>query len=85
VVAPFLGASRPHDALLTLAGPGYRASRLLQVANGAAGATITLPRRLARGTWTISVEDRSGVALAPDGHTLTGSAILRIGVFDVRR
>jgi hypothetical protein len=85
VVAPFLGASRPHDGLLTLAGPGYRASRLLQVANGAAGATITLPRRLARGTWTISVEDRSGVTLAPDGHTLTGSAILRIGVFDVRR
>ena len=84
VIAPFLGVSEPHDALLVLTGPGYRATRLLRVTRGAAGATIRLPRRLARGTWTISIEDLSDVALAPDSQTLTGNAIVRIGVFRVR-
>lgn len=83
VIAPFLGVTGPHDALLTLAGPGYRAARLLHISHGAAGATIRLPKRLSRGTWTISVEDLSGVALAPDG-SLSGNAIVRMGVFDVR-
>jgi hypothetical protein len=84
VIAPFLAGGAPHDALLTLAGPGYRATRLLRIARGAAGATIRLPRRMSRGTWTISIEDLSGVALAPQGHTLTGAAIVRMGVFAVR-
>jgi hypothetical protein len=84
VIAPFLAGGAPHDALLTLAGPGYRATRLLRIANGAAGATIRLPRRMAHGTWTISIEDLSGVALAPQGHALTGAAIVRMGVFAVR-
>jgi hypothetical protein len=84
VVAPFLGTAKAHDALLTLAGPGYRATRLLQITHGAAGAVIRLPKRLGRGTWTISAEDLSNVALAAGGQSLSGVAILRIGVFRVR-
>jgi hypothetical protein len=83
VIAPFLAGGRRHDALLTLAGPGYRAVRLLRISGGAAGAAILLPRRMARGTWTISIEDLSGIALVPQGHALTGTAIVRIGVFEV--
>jgi hypothetical protein len=83
VLAPFLGGGQPHDALLTLAGPGYRAVRLVRIWGGAAGATIDLPRRMARGMWTISVEDLSGVVLAPQGG-VTGTAIIRLGAFDVR-
>jgi hypothetical protein len=84
VIAPFLGPSPGHDALLTLAGPGFRAARLLHVSHGAAGAVIRLPKHLAHGTWTISVEDLSGVGLGPDGVSLTGSATVRMGVFAVR-
>jgi hypothetical protein len=83
VLAPFLGGGQPHEALLTLAGPRYRAVRLVRIVGGAAGATIDLPRRMARGTWTISFEDLSGVVLAPQGG-VTGTAIIRLGVFDVR-
>jgi hypothetical protein len=45
---------------------------------------IRLPKHLAHGTWTISVEDLSGVGLGPDGVSLTGSATVRMGVFAVR-
>jgi hypothetical protein len=82
VIAPVLAGSRPHDALLMLAGPGYRASRLLRVANATAGATIRLPRHLKHGTWTITIEDLSEVIGLPD-HTLLGSALVRIAVFAV--
>jgi hypothetical protein len=83
VVAPFLGLAR--HAQLTLAGPGYRATRPLTVAHGTAGAVIVLPRHLRPGTWTVSVKDLAGVTLTSGSRTLSGTAIVRIGVFQVKR
>jgi hypothetical protein len=83
VIAPSLAGGPPHDAMLTLAGPGYRATRLLRVANGAAGATIKLPKHLAHGTWTISIQDVSRIVLTPRGDAVTGLALVRMGVFVV--
>jgi len=86
VVAPLAPAGAPHDAQLTLSGPHYRATRLVKLsAAGLAGASIRLPKRMAAGTWTISAQEESGVALAPQGGALTGHAQLRMGVFRVRR
>jgi hypothetical protein len=83
VVAPFLGLA--SHAQLTLAGPGYRATRPLAVSHGTAGAVIVLPRHLRAGTWTVSVKDLAGVKLSPGSRTLSGTAIVRIGVFQVKR
>jgi hypothetical protein len=82
VIAPVLRGSRPHDVLLTVAGPGYTAARLLRVVNATAGATIRLPRHLHHGTWTITVQDLSEITSTPD-HSLHGAALVRIAVFRV--
>jgi hypothetical protein len=83
VIAPGLRRGRRHAAELVVAGPGYRASRLLAVSpRGGAGATFKLPRRLAAGLWVIAVEDISGVTSARR-HVLRGVTIIRAGVFDV--
>jgi hypothetical protein len=82
ILATRLGRGRRHDALIVLQGPGYRATRLVRVVRGAANATIALPRSLARGTWTISVQDLSEVHLSPS-RTLAGYALVRFGVFSV--
>lgn len=84
VLAPSLGRGRRHDALVVLQGPNYRATRLVRVVDGAADATIKLPSPLAPGTWTISVQDLSGVHLT-SMHTLTGFALVRFGVFTVAK
>jgi hypothetical protein len=82
VVATRLGNKRHHDALIVLQGPGYRATRLVRIAHGAAAATLIPPRSLAPGTWTISVQDLSNVHLS-SSHALAGFAIVRFGVFTV--
>ncbi|HXA53419.1 MAG TPA: hypothetical protein VNV37_00955, partial [Solirubrobacteraceae bacterium] len=84
ILAPRLGAGHVRDALIVLQGPGYRATRLVRIAHGAAGTTIVLPRRLAAGTWTISVQTLGHVTLAPN-HQLAGFATVRLGVFTVAK
>ncbi|MGD1057878.1 MAG: hypothetical protein ABR992_10765, partial [Solirubrobacteraceae bacterium] len=83
ILATRLGRGRHHDALIVLQGPHYRATRLVQVTNGAANATITLPATLEPGTWTISVQDLSNIHLT-NTHALTGFALVRFGVFTVK-
>ena len=82
VVAPGL-SSEATGADLVLAGPGYHATRLLQVRSGATGVTIELPRKLAAGRWTVAVEDLSGVTTGSNG-TPSGEARIRMGIFTVR-
>jgi hypothetical protein len=84
ILATRLGRGHRHDALFVLQGPDYRATRLVRVVRGAADVTITLPRSLAPGTWTISAQDLSEVHLTP-AHTLAGSALVQFGVFTVPR
>ena len=86
IVATRLGSGRRHDALLVLSGPnGYRATRLLRVVRGTAGGTMTLPRTLAPGTWTIAVQDISQIHFAGRGRQLVGDALVDFGAFKVGR
>ncbi|MBI5104007.1 MAG: hypothetical protein HZB46_03295 [Solirubrobacterales bacterium] len=72
-----------HEVPLTLAGPGgVRHRALLPADKGAAGATVTLPRRLAKGTWTLVATD--GTALDVQGTAVTGRAEMRAATFRVR-
>jgi hypothetical protein len=81
VVGLHLGKQRKHDVLLILSGPGgYQATKLLHVAHGAAGAAIRVPRKLAKGTWIIAIQDLSATR-ATSNHTLSGQALLDLAVF----
>lgn len=82
VVATGLGHGPGRFASLVLAGPRYFATRLLRISRHAAGATITLPRSLAKGTWMIAIQSLSSVHLARK-HRLRGFATVRIATFTV--
>ena len=83
IIAPGLRRGRRHAAELVVAGPGYRAARLLAVSRGGvAGATFRVPRPLRPGTWVIAVRDISGVGAKRNGR-LTGITVIRAGVFTV--
>jgi len=66
VAAAQLGAA-PHDVLFILQGPGGRWQRLVQAWQDVSVAVVTLPSRLAHGTWALAVEDDSGIVFAA-GH-----------------
>lgn len=71
-----------HSALLILQGTSYQGERLLQVRLGAAAAVITLPHTMEPGTWTLAVEDLSGIT--PSDHDqVSGQAVLDLGIFHV--
>ena len=81
VVAPGLSSSAT-GADLVLAGPGYHATRLLQVKDGGTGATIHLPPKLTAGRWVVAVEDLSGVSTGSNSAP-SGQAIVRMAIFTV--
>ena len=83
LVAPGLSAGA-RGAQLILAGPGYHATRLVQVKSGATCATVHLPAKLAAGRWTIAIEDLSGVTTSSTGQP-SGQAMVRMGIFTVPR
>jgi hypothetical protein len=71
-----------HGALLILQGEGYQGERLLQVRLGTAAAVITLPHTMEAGTWTLAVEDLSGITTSTHDQ-VSGQAVLDLGIFQV--
>ena len=82
VAAADLGPAPNHAALVILQGPGFRADHLVAVANGVAAFTITLPSRMATGTWYLVVQDLSEVTEASP-PSLGGTVLIDIGSFTV--
>jgi hypothetical protein len=66
-----------------LQGPGYRAERLVQVRFGAAAAIVTLPAVLSPGTWSLAMEDLSGIR-SQAHHQVGGQMVIDIGLFSVK-
>ena len=55
-VAVLAGRLRDHGvAEIVVAGPGYRAEKLVRVVNHVAGGIVRLPRHRSRGPWTVAV------------------------------
>jgi len=84
VAAAHLGAAPSHAALFILQTPGFRVEHLVAVANQVAAGYVTLPARMAPGTWYIAAEDTSTVRRLPSG-ALSGTALVDIGILHVRR
>lgn len=84
VAADLSSTQAPHGALLILQGAGYLGERLLQVRLGAAAAVITLPHTMQPGTWTLAVEDLSGLTAGAHDQ-VSGQAALDLGIFQVNQ
>ena len=75
-------APTPHTVTFVLAGPCYRAERLVKVTDGIAAMTVTLPGAMAAGTWGLGAEDVSGITTGANG-LVGGQVLLDLIVFKV--
>jgi hypothetical protein len=75
-------APTPHTVTFVLAGPCYRAERLVQVTDGIAAMNLTLPTGLAAGSWGLGAEDVSGITTGQSGQ-VGGRVLLDLVVFRV--
>jgi hypothetical protein len=76
-----LRSSKPHRVLLTLAGPGFLGTRLVQEKGGVAAVDFRLPATMAPGGWTLAIMDEAG--LRPAHHRIGGKLEMRLTSFTI--
>jgi hypothetical protein len=70
-----------HKILVTVDGPNFHASRVVEAARGVSVVSLGLPRHKKAGRWAIGMVDASH--LRPQKNGLKGKLQLRLGVFTV--
>ncbi len=76
-----LRSRAPHRVLLTLAGPGFLGTRLVEEKGGVAAVDFRLPATMAPGRWTLAITDEAG--LRPAHHRIGGKLEMRLTSFTI--
>jgi hypothetical protein len=76
-----LRSRAPHRVLLTLAGPGFLGTRLVQEKDGVAAINFRLPATMTPGRWTLAIMDEAG--LRPAHHRVGGKLEMRLTSFTI--